>query len=242
MAEQKATNVTWHDGDVSREDRQQILRQQGSTIWCTGLSGSGKSTVSVALERALFKMGKLSYRLDGDNVRLGINKNLGFSEADRKENIRRIGEVAKLFSDAGTISLSSFISPYRADRDEVRALHEAAGLPFVEVFVDCSLEVAEQRDPKGLYKKARAGEIKNFTGIDDPYEPPLAPEIHLKTDEMSVEEEIQLIIDYLLDKDIVKNQPADSRERRSVKDYRNDQTPWRRQTAPVTEYRPVAPG
>ncbi|MDJ0757835.1 MAG: adenylyl-sulfate kinase [Woeseiaceae bacterium] len=204
MAEQKATNVTWHDGDVSREDRQQILRQQGSTIWFTGLSGSGKSTVSVALERALYKMGKLSYRLDGDNVRLGINKNLGFSEADRKENIRRIGEVAKLFSDAGTISLSSFISPYRADRDEVRALHEAAGLPFVEVFVDCSLEVAEQRDPKGLYKKARAGEIKNFTGIDDPYEPPLKPEIHLKTDEMSIEDEIQLIIDYLLEKDIVK--------------------------------------
>ncbi|MDJ0917320.1 MAG: adenylyl-sulfate kinase [Woeseiaceae bacterium] len=204
MADQKATNVTWHDGDVSREDRQQILRQQGSTIWFTGLSGSGKSTVSIALERALYKMGKLSYRLDGDNVRLGINKNLGFSEADRKENIRRIGEVAKLFSDAGTISLSSFISPYRADRDEVRALHEAAGLPFVEVFVDCSLEVAEQRDPKGLYKKARAGEIKNFTGIDDPYEPPPKPEIHLKTDEMSIEDEVQIIMDYLLEKGIVR--------------------------------------
>ena len=204
MAEQKATNVTWHDGDVSREDRHQILRQQGSTVWFTGLSGSGKSTVAVALEHALFQMGKLSYRLDGDNVRLGINKNLGFSEADRKENIRRIGEVAKLFGDAGAISLSSFISPYRADRDEVRALHEAAGLPFVEVFVDCSLEVAEQRDPKGLYKKARAGEIKNFTGIDDPYEAPLNPEIHLKTDEMTIEDEVQMIIDHLLEKDIVK--------------------------------------
>lgn len=204
MARQKATNVTWQDGDVSRDDRQQILRQQGSTIWFTGLSGSGKSTVAVALERALFKLGKLCYRLDGDNVRLGINKNLGFSEEDRKENIRRIGEVAKLFGDASMISLSSFISPYRADRDEVRALHEAAGLPFVEVFVDCSLEVAEERDPKGLYKKARAGEIKNFTGIDDPYEAPQNPEIHLKTDEMSVEQEVQMILDYLLENDIVR--------------------------------------
>ena len=191
MVEQKATNVTWHSGDVSREDRYEILRQKGATIWFTGLSGSGKSTIAVALERALFGMGKLSYRLDGDNVRLGINKNLGFSEADRKENIRRIGEVAKLFGDAGTISLSSFISPYKADRDEVReAATRTAGLNFVEVFVDCSLEIAEQRDPKGLYKKARAGEIKNFTGIDDPYEAPANPEIHLKTDEMTLEDEV----------------------------------------------------
>ncbi len=204
MAEQKATNVTWHDGDVSREDRNMLLRQQGATIWFTGLSGSGKSTVAVALERALFKLGKLSYRLDGDNVRLGINKNLGFSEEDRKENIRRIGEVAKLFGDAGAISLSSFISPYRVDRDEVRTLHEQAGLVFVEVFVDCPLEEAERRDPKGLYKKARAGEIKNFTGIDDPYEQPLKPEIHLQTAEMSVDEEVQLIISYLIDNDIIR--------------------------------------
>ena len=152
MAKQIATNVTWHDGEITREDRYQILRQKGATIWFTGLSGSGKSTIAVALEKALHSMGKLSYRLDGDNVRLGINKNLGFSEEDRKENIRRIGEIAKLFGDAGTISLSSFISPYKADRDEVRALHEAAGLPFVEVFVDCALSVAEERDPKGLYK------------------------------------------------------------------------------------------
>lgn len=206
MAEQKATNVTWHNGDVSREDRFEILRQKGATIWFTGLSGSGKSTIAVALERALFGMGKLSYRLDGDNVRLGINKNLGFSEADRKENIRRIGEVAKLFGDAGTISLSSFISPYKADRDEVRALHKAAGLNFVEVYVDCSLAVAEQRDPKGLYKKARAGEIKNFTGIDDPYEPPENPEIHLRTDEMTLEDEVATVIDYLVKHEIIREQ------------------------------------
>jgi adenylylsulfate kinase len=204
MAEQKATNITWHGGDVSREDRYQILRQKGATIWFTGLSGSGKSTIAVALERALFNLGKLSYRLDGDNVRMGINKNLGFSEADRKENIRRIGEVAKLFGDAGTISLSSFISPYKGDRDEVRALHDAAGLKFVEVFVDCALATAEKRDPKGLYKKARAGEIKNFTGIDDPYEPPVEPEIHLKTDEMTLEEEVSIIIDYLVEHEIIK--------------------------------------
>jgi len=197
VADQKATNVTWHDGEVSREDRFNILRQRGATIWFTGLSGSGKSTIAVALERALYKIGKLSYRLDGDNVRLGINKNLGFSEEDRKENIRRIGEVAKLFGDAGVLSLSSFISPYKADRDEVRELHQRAGLEFIEVFVDCSLAVAESRDPKGLYKKARAGEIKNFTGIDDPYEPPTNPEIHLKTDEMTLEDEVQIVLNHL---------------------------------------------
>ena len=204
MAKQIATNVTWHDGDITREDRYEILRQKGITIWFTGLSGSGKSTIAVALEKALFSMGKLSYRLDGDNVRLGINKNLGFSEEDRKENIRRIGEVAKLFSDAGTISLSSFISPYKADRDEVRALHEAANIQFVEVHVDCALSVAEERDPKGLYKKARAGEIKNFTGIDDPYEAPIDPEIHLHTDTMTVEEEVALIIDFLAKKEVIQ--------------------------------------
>ena len=204
MANQKATNVTWQDGEISREDRFNILRQRGATIWFTGLSGSGKSTIAVALERALYNIGKLSYRLDGDNVRLGINKNLGFSEADRTENIRRIGEVAKLFGDAGVLSLSSFISPYRGDRDEVRALHEATGLEFIEVFVDCSLAVAEERDPKGLYKKARAGEIKNFTGIDDPYEAPENPEIHLKTDEMTLEQEVQIILDHLMSNNFIQ--------------------------------------
>jgi len=207
VANQKATNVTWQDGEVSREDRFDILRQRGATIWFTGLSGSGKSTIAVALERALFNIGKLSYRLDGDNVRLGINKNLGFSEADRKENIRRIGEVAKLFGDAGVLSLSSFISPYKDDRDEVRALHEAAGLEFIEVFVDCSLAEAEKRDPKGLYKKARAGEIKNFTGIDDPYEAPTNPEIHLRTDQMTLEHEVQIVLDHLETNNFILKQP-----------------------------------
>ncbi len=206
MINQKATNVTWQDGEVSREDRFTILRQRGATIWFTGLSGSGKSTIAIALEQALYTIGKLSYRLDGDNVRLGINKNLGFSEPDRKENIRRIGEVAKLFGDAGVISLSSFISPYMADRNEVRQLHEQAGIQFIEVFVDCSLAVAEKRDPKGLYKKARAGEIKNFTGIDDPYEAPVNPEIHLHTDEMTVEQEVQIVLDHLKENGLVLRQ------------------------------------
>jgi adenylylsulfate kinase len=206
MAKQISTNVTWHDGEISREHRFEILRQKGVTVWFTGLSGSGKSTVAVALEKALFAMGKLSYRLDGDNVRLGINKNLGFSEEDRTENIRRIGEVAKLFGDAGTISLSSFISPYKADRDQVRALHEAENLQFVEVFVDCALSVVEERDPKGLYKKARAGEIKNFTGIDGPYDAPENPEIHLHTDVMSLEEEVAIIIDYLIDSEAIQTE------------------------------------
>lgn len=197
MTEQKATNVHWHEGTVSRDDRSRVLAQRGATLWFTGLSGSGKSTVAVALEQALLSRGKLAYRLDGDNIRLGINKNLGFSAEDRKENIRRIGEVSKLFADAGIIVLSSFISPYRADRDLVRELHAAAELPFIEVFVDCPLDEAEKRDPKGLYKKARAGEIKNFTGIDDPYEAPAAPELHLHSERMSLDEEVQLLLDDL---------------------------------------------
>jgi adenylylsulfate kinase len=197
MAEQKATNVTWHEGEVTREDRNRLLGQKGATLWFTGLSGSGKSTVAVAVEQALFQRGKLSYRLDGDNIRLGINKNLGFSAEDRTENIRRIGEIAKLFVDSGVIALSSFISPYRADRDEVRKLHLESEFAFIEIFVDCSLAEAEARDPKGLYKKARAGEIKNFTGIDDPYEAPTQAEIHLHTDKMTLEEEVDVIIKYL---------------------------------------------
>ena len=197
MTEQKATNVTWHDGDVTRADRCNRLGQKGATLWFTGLSGSGKSTVAVAVEKALHKLGKLSYRLDGDNIRLGINKNLGFSHEDRTENIRRIGEISKLYCDTGIIALSSFISPYRADRDQVRALHEAAGYNFIEVHVDCALEEAERRDPKGLYKKARAGEIKNFTGIDDPYEAPTKAEITLHTDQMTIEHEVEIILNYL---------------------------------------------
>jgi len=197
MTEQKATNVHWHDGEISREDRNRLMKQKGATLWFTGLSGSGKSTVAVALEEALYERGHLCYRLDGDNIRLGINKNLGFAAEDGTENIRRIGDIAKLFVDSSVIALSSFISPYREDRDRVRALHDEAGMPFIEVFVDCALEEAEKRDPKGLYKKARAGEIKNFTGIDDPYEAPVNPEIHLHTDSMSLEQEVQIVLDYL---------------------------------------------
>jgi len=204
MAEQKATNVHWHEGEVTREDRQKVLGQKGATLWFTGLSGSGKSTVAVALEKELNRRGNLSYRLDGDNIRLGINKNLGFTAADRTENIRRIGEVSKLFCDAGVIVLSSFISPYRADRDEVRKLHVAGNIDFMEVHVDCSLAAAESRDPKGLYKKARAGEIKGFTGIDDPYEAPEKPEVHLHSDRMSLQEEVDILISELQKRHIIK--------------------------------------
>lgn len=203
MSEQKSTNVSWHDGKVSMQDRHNLIRQKGATLWMTGLSGSGKSTISVALERSLFEKGILSYRLDGDNIRLGINKNLGFSADDRKENIRRIGEVSKLFTDAGIITLASFISPYRKDRKEVRKIHEDSGLTFVEIFIDCSLESAEERDPKGLYKKARNGEIKNFTGIDDPYEAPTNPEIHLISDKMSLDDEVKTVLNYLLRHDVI---------------------------------------
>lgn len=196
MSKQVATNITWHDGTVSREERQKQLGQKGATVWFTGLSASGKSTIAVALEQVLLNNGKLSYRLDGDNIRHGLNKNLGFSAEDRAENIRRIGEVAKLFADGGILALSSFISPYRADRDLVRKLHEDAKLKFIEVFVDCPIEEAEKRDPKGLYKKARAGEIKGFTGIDDPYEAPTKAEVHLRTDKMSIEDSVRTLIEY----------------------------------------------
>jgi adenylylsulfate kinase len=194
MSEQKATNVHWHGGEINRPERAQLLGHGGATLWFTGLSGSGKSTIAVGLEQALYQRGVLVYRLDGDNIRLGINKNLGFSAEDRAENIRRVGEVSKLFVDGGVIVLSSFISPYLVDRQIVRELHEADNMPFIEVFVDCSLEAAEERDPKGLYKKARLGEIKNFTGIDDPYEAPEAPEVHLHTDQQSLEEEVEHLL------------------------------------------------
>ena len=197
MNDQKATNIPWHDGDVTRDNRNQLLGQKGATIWFTGLSGSGKSTVAVALEQALFAQGRLVYRLDGDNVRHGINKNLGFSAEDRAENIRRIGEIAKLFVDSGVLALSSFVSPYRTDRDIVRKLHEDDGMDFIEIYVNVPLAVAEERDPKGLYKKARAGEIPNFTGISDPYEAPEKPELVLNSHEMSLEDEVIAVIDLL---------------------------------------------
>jgi adenylylsulfate kinase len=190
MTVQKATHITWHEGDVTREERQTNLGQKGLTVWMTGLSASGKSTIAVALEKVLLARGRHAYRLDGDNIRFGLNRNLGFSAEDRAENIRRIGEVAKLFSDAGIITITSFISPYRQDREGVRKLHEGARLPFLEVYVDCPLDEAERRDPKGLYKKARAGEMKGFTGIDDPYEPPERPELVLRTDRLSVADSV----------------------------------------------------
>ena len=170
----KATNISWHEGHVGRQAREKLLNQKGVTIWLTGLSGSGKSTLAFTVEHALLERGFLAYVLDGDNIRHGLNANLGFSPEDREENIRRIGHVAKLFAEAGVVVMTAFISPYRRDRDRVRAFLEPGD--FIEVYVDCPIEECERRDPKGLYKKARAGEIKHFTGISDPYEPPTAPE------------------------------------------------------------------
>ncbi|CAO3680065.1 unnamed protein product [Umbelopsis vinacea] len=193
-----ATNITWHQGHVSKEERETFLGQKGLTIWFTGLSASGKSTLATALEQTLLHAKISSYRLDGDNIRFGLNKNLGFGPEDRTENIRRIAEVAKLFADSTSIALTAFISPYRADRDAARKLHQDAGIPFIEVFADAPLDVVESRDPKGLYKKAKAGEIKEFTGISAPYEEPLAAEVHIRTGEVSIEEGVQQIIDYLV--------------------------------------------
>lgn len=164
---------------MAREQREALLEQKGVLIWLTGLPSSGKSTIAFTVEHALIERGRMAYVLDGDNIRHGLNKNLGFSAEDRAENIRRIGEVGKLFADVGAITLSSFVSPYRADRDGVRALMGDGD--FIEVFIDTPLEVCETRDPKGLYKKARTGEIPNFTGISDPYEPPENPELVIYT-------------------------------------------------------------
>jgi len=201
MTEQKATNIVWHKGAVTRDDREQLNGHKGCTVWLTGLSGSGKSTIAVDLEKRLCERGVRAYILDGDNIRHGLNKNLGFSPEDRTENIRRIGEVAKLFTDAGTVTITAFISPYRADRDQVRALMK--GGDFIEVHVDCPVEVCEQRDVKGLYKKARAGEIKEFTGISAPYEAPNSPELTIKTSQQSVEESAMQILRHLQQRGIV---------------------------------------
>ena len=195
MAEQRATNITWHHQQVTRADRERLLGQKGVTVWLTGLSGSGKSTIAVAAEEVLVGRGRLAYVLDGDNIRHGLNKNLGFSPEDRTENIRRIGEVAKLFTDAGVIVFTSFISPYRADRDLVRKLHDEGR--FVEVHVAASVDTCESRDVKGLYKKARAGEIKEFTGISAPYEAPTAPELTIDTNGEPVEKSVDRLVAYL---------------------------------------------
>lgn len=195
MTDQKATNVTWHEHKVTREDRQKLNGHRGAVLWFTGLSGCGKSTIANAVDQLLHEQGVHTFVLDGDNIRMGLNKNLGFSPEDRTENIRRIGEVAKLFADAATIVSTAFISPYKADRDMVREV-----LPegeFVEILVQASLETCESRDPKGLYKKARAGEIPNFTGISAPYESPENPEIVLDSDNKGIEELAQEVIAWL---------------------------------------------
>lgn len=190
-------NVVWHSGDVSRTQRESMLGQRAGTVWFTGLSGSGKSTVAVAVERHLARAGRLCYRLDGDNLRHGLNGDLGFCESDRTENIRRTGEVCRLLVDAGVIVLASFVSPFRADRDAVRAMHGSAEMPFLEVYVEVPIEVAEARDPKGLYRKARAGEIRGFTGIDQPYEAPEHPELVVPTASSSVEESAESVVGLL---------------------------------------------
>jgi len=195
MAEQRATNITWHEGTVSRNERQQLLNQKGVTVWMTGLSASGKSTIACILEQMLLHKKKHAYRLDGDNIRMGLNKNLGFSAEDRGENIRRIGEVAKLFADAGVIAITSFISPYSKDRDNVRAMNKPG--EFIEVYINVSLAEAEKRDPKGLYKKARAGQLKGFTGIDDPYEAPTKAELVIDTETSNPGEAAAQILAYL---------------------------------------------
>ncbi len=202
MAEQKATNIKWHHGKITKEDRAKLLNQKGATIWLTGLSGSGKSTIAVELEHALIENKHQAYILDGDNIRHGLNKNLGFSPEDRKENIRRIGEVAKLFTEANIITIAAFVSPYREDRDNVRKLLEDGA--FIEVYVKCSVEVCEERDTKGLYKKARTGEVKDFTGISAPYEEPLNPELTIDSSTLSVEESAREILNYLEEKGYVK--------------------------------------
>ncbi|XP_037497929.1 adenylyl-sulfate kinase 3 isoform X2 [Jatropha curcas] len=197
----KSTNIVWHKSSVNKFDRQELLRQKGCVIWITGLSGSGKSTLACCLSQGLHSRGKLTYILDGDNVRHGLNCDIGFKAEDRTENIRRIGEVAKLFADAGVICIACLISPYRKDRDSCRALLPEGD--FIEVFMDVPLEVCEARDPKGLYKLARAGKIKGFTGIDDPYEPPLNCEVTLTqkgNNCVSPCEMAETVISYLEDK------------------------------------------
>ncbi|WP_085522304.1 adenylyl-sulfate kinase [Tuberibacillus sp. Marseille-P3662] len=199
----KATNVVWHEGKINKADRRQLKKHNSAVLWFTGLSGAGKSTLAVEVERELYRRGINTYILDGDNVRHGLNKNLGFSPEDRKENIRRIGEVGKLFVDAGVMTLTAFISPYQEDREQVRALLDDD--EFVEVYVKCDLEEAEERDPKGLYKKARSGEIKGFTGIDAPYEAPENPELVVATDQLTLEASVQKVVNFLLEKGYIES-------------------------------------
>jgi adenylylsulfate kinase len=229
MSEIKATQITWHDGTVTREEREKLLKQKGCTLWLTGLSGSGKSTLAVALEQVLIQRGHPTYVLDGDNIRFGLNAGpkilmetrgyseasakrfgLAFSAEDREENIRRIGEVTRLFADAGLISVTSFISPYRKDRDAARAIHEknkAGAIPFIEVFLNTPIETCEKRDPKGLYKQARdavaAGKGMGFTGVDDPYEAPVKPELTIDTTSTGTAESVAMVVNYLQSKGLL---------------------------------------
>lgn len=230
MSDVKATQITWHEGTVTTAERKKLLKQTGATLWFTGLSGSGKSTIAVALEQVLIQRGHATYVLDGDNVRFGLNAGpkilmetrgyaeptakrfgLGFSAEDREENIRRIGEVAKLFADAGLFALTSFISPYRKDRDAARAIHEknkTGAIPFIEVFMSTSIDTCESRDPKGLYKQARAavasGKGMGFTGVDDPYEPPVKPELVIDAGKSSVQEAVAMVLSYLEERGLLK--------------------------------------
>ena len=191
----KSTNTIWHQGKITQIDREKLLEQKAVLLWFTGLSGSGKSTIAYALEQKLHQLGRKCYVLDGDNIRHGLNGNLGFSLEDREENIRRIGEVSKLFVDAGLITLSAFISPFRKDRDAIRQKLEKG--QFIEIFVKCSLDECEKHDVKGLYKKARNNEITDFTGISSPYEEPLNPELIVESDKLTMEDSVQKIINYL---------------------------------------------
>jgi bifunctional enzyme CysN/CysC len=190
MSNPESTNIVWHDTTVSRAERWRAHHLSGATVWFTGLSGSGKSTVANGVAQRLLQADRPSYILDGDNIRHGLNADLGFSAADRAENVRRVGEVARLLADAGLVVLVPVISPYRADRERVRRAHEVAELPFVEVFVDTPLELCEERDPKGLYQKARAGEITGMTGIDDPYEAPTDPEVRVEPADLAAQVEV----------------------------------------------------
>lgn len=197
----KSTNITWHDAGITKQERREQNNHHSFVLWFTGLSGSGKSTVANAVAKALFDKNIRNYVLDGDNVRFGLNKNLGFSAEDRTENIRRIGEVSKLFVDSGQVVLTAFISPFQEDRAQVREILE--GNEFLEVYVECPLEECEKRDPKGLYKKARSGEIRDFTGIDSPYESPANPELTINTSTQSVEECVQTVIEYLANRKFI---------------------------------------
>ncbi len=197
----RATNVVRCNTQVTRFQREALLKHCGGTIWLTGLPSSGKSTTAYGLEFELLEKGCLAYVLDGDNVRHGLNRDLGFSAAERVENIRRVAETAKLFCDAGIIVITSLISPYRVERDFARRIHMAAGHNFAEIYMDTPLEVCEERDPKGLYVKARRGELKGFTGIDDPFEPPLAPELVCKTVEFSPREIVSRLIEFMAERD-----------------------------------------